>query len=67
VLWLGIGPLFPLLLVGPLVAAGSGHVVALPCPCLNAYDELQVVWRIQIVLTCGSISSMWLAEFKLSL
>jgi hypothetical protein len=39
-LWLGPGPLVPLLLVGPLVAVGSGHMLALPCPCLSAYDEL---------------------------
>jgi hypothetical protein len=29
---------------GPLVAAGSGHVVALPFPCLSAYDELHGGW-----------------------
>jgi hypothetical protein len=43
-LWLGLGPLVPLLLVGLLVAASSGHVVALPCPCLSAYDELHGGW-----------------------
>jgi len=69
----------------PLAVAGNGHMVALPCLCLSAYDELDcgsvnsnaanelwqcsihVVGQIQMLLACGSIPGMSLAEFKLSL
>jgi len=53
-LWLSPDPWFLCWLMVLFVAAGSGHVVALPYPCLSANDELQwansnIVWPLAVV------------------
>jgi hypothetical protein len=43
-----------LLMVGLLAAVGSGHVVALPCLCLSAYDELHCGWT-----NSNGVANLW--------